>query len=126
MKKITLIIIMSAILVSACGKKAEKSDQKNIPQVTRDSVVVELSGRDSTSVLTLLEEKHEIVSVSSAMGTFVKAIDNVENSHFAFWLYSVNGEMSDVGADKYITSDGDTVKWHFRLMAPENKPDSTK
>ncbi|MCP4686083.1 MAG: DUF4430 domain-containing protein [bacterium] len=50
------------------------------------------------------------------MGAFVKAIDSVENAGGYFWLYSVNDSAGKVAADKYLTSDGDVVEWHYRSI----------
>ena len=29
------------------------------------------------------------------------------------WRYKVNGEYPDIGASKYVLSDGDTVEWVY-------------
>jgi hypothetical protein len=80
----------------------------------RDSVVIELTGADSTSVFDLLTEKHDVDCVSTSLGVFVRAIDSIENGPGAYWLYTINDTMADVASDRYITSDGDRIRWHFR------------
>ena len=44
------------------------------------------------------------------------AIDSIENSAGAYWIYSVNDSVPQVACDKYVTKNGDVVKWHFQKM----------
>ena len=37
------------------------------------------------------------------------------------WRYKVNGEYPDVGASKYVLSDGDTVEWVYTCDAEGGK-----
>lgn len=116
-----IISVFCLLILFGCGSKKESEKTDEIPKETRDSLIIEMAGADSLTVLEQLEARHEIVSVPSAMGTFVKAIDNVENSRHVFWFYSVNDEMADIAADKYITRKGDVIKWHFRYIGTENE-----
>lgn len=95
--------IASDTTVSAAAKK-------------QDSLVIELTGVDSASVLDLLKATHRVEHQSSAMGVFVKTIDSIRNASGVYWLYSVNDSMANIACDRYITKDGDRIKWHFRRM----------
>ncbi|MBU0983463.1 MAG: DUF4430 domain-containing protein, partial [candidate division Zixibacteria bacterium] len=35
-----------------------------------------------------------------------------------FWVYSVNDTMAQTACDKYVTSTGDRIVWHYRKMTP--------
>jgi hypothetical protein len=112
---------MLFILIVNCENKSESRSAKQQTAADStdqagyvDSIVIGLVGIDSVSVLDLLEKSYDVKSKSTAMGTFVQAIDSVENSEGVFWMYSVNDSMVQVACDKYITKNGDQVKWHYR------------
>lgn len=86
------------------------------PAKNRDSVVVELAGADSVTVLDLLRAGHKVDYLSTAGGVFVKSIDSVTNGTSVFWIYSVNDTNPKVSADRMLTRTGDRVIWHFRKM----------
>ncbi len=111
------------LTLAGCGQQAEDQSQQksssveDIPRGTYvDSVVIELAGIDSQTVFDLLKDGHEVAYKSSAMGVFVTAIDSIENSASAYWIYSVNDSVPQVACDKYVTKSGDVVKWHFQEM----------
>jgi hypothetical protein len=87
-----------------------------MPSSSRDSIVIELAGKDSVSVFDLLRGSHAVCFQSTMGGVFVKQIDSVKSSTSAFWIYSVNDSMPKVAADRLLTRTGDRVKWHLRKM----------
>jgi hypothetical protein len=106
-----------------CGGKTDTAKQAApnpadtaLPPVSRDSVVIELAGKDSVSVFELLRGSHAVCFQSTIGGVFVKQIDSAKNSASAFWIYSVNDTMPKVAADRMLTRTGDRVKWHLRKM----------
>lgn len=114
--------ILLPFLVSSCGTEVDndtglrQSDTGDSPALSApvDSIVIELAGADSRTAFDLLKSNHQVEYKSSVMGVFVTAIDSIENSAGAYWLYSVNDSMPLVACDKYVTKSGDMVKWHFR------------
>lgn len=87
-----------------------------MPPASRDSIVIELAGKDSVSVFDLLKGSHAVCYQSTIGGVFVKQIDSAKNSASAFWIYSVNDTLPKVAADRLLTHTGDRVKWHLRKM----------
>ena len=79
-------------------------------------MVIELDGVDSLTVFDILRKAHEVDYISTAAGVLVREIDSVYNSRGFYWLYSVNHDMPQVAADRYMTRDGDTIRWHFRRI----------
>jgi hypothetical protein len=118
-KILTTLIIFCLITINNCSKKEIETNTKDF--IVQDSLVIIYNGVDSMNVLEILLENHDVNMVSSGLGTFVKGIDNIENSSKAFWLYSVNDTIADRAADNYMTNNNDIVKWHYRLI---NQPDS--
>jgi len=76
--------------------------------------VVELTGVQGKSVLDLLKDKTAVEYSDSASGAFITSINDIKNTDKEFWLYSVNGVDATVAADKYITKDGDQIKWEYK------------
>ena len=58
-------------------------------------------------------ENLEVIYKSSDFGVFVEEIAGVKNSKDSFWLYYINGQMAEVGADKYQLKKGDIVEWRY-------------
>lgn len=107
---LALTALISAI---GCGHKKEDAATSE-DQDTGDIATVELTGRDSVSVLDLLREQHDVQFKQSSLGTFVTGIDTLEVTRETYWIYTVNDSAPDIGADRYITSDSDRVVWHYR------------
>jgi len=98
------------VLLAGCGADA---DNTGSTVAMYDSLVIKLDGIDSVSVFDLLTENHRVDYISTGMGVFIKAIDSIENGSGVYWLYSVNDTTAQIAADRYITSDGDRIRWHF-------------
>jgi hypothetical protein len=115
-----LLIMLTAVLVSCGGQQKDTSSDsgKLGLSAARDSVVIALAGEDSLSVLELLQRDHEVAIKSSVMGRFVTAVDSLESSASVFWVYTVNDSSPAIACDRFFTSDGDTVRWHFRKSTP--------
>lgn len=119
-----LVAVLLTFFLSSCDSKTEnESDMKQSEagdstalSLPLDSVVIELAGVDSQTVFDLLKDDHVVEYKSSVMGIFVTAVDSIENSAGACWIYSVNDSVPQVASDKYITKNGDVVKWHFQKM----------
>jgi hypothetical protein len=117
-----MVIVLALGFLSSCGGQGESPPMDRQPAgesaapAVRDSLVIELAGRDSVSVFDLLLADHEVDHYATAMGAFVRAIDSLENSSTACWIYTVNDSMADIASDRYITTDSDSVKWHYRII----------
>lgn len=48
-----------------------------------------------------------------AMGAFITGINGVNQDGNHFWLYFVNGEMSDVACSHYHPVDGDVITFRY-------------
>ncbi len=116
-----MVVTALMVLTTGCGKKVEDSTQTkiDIPTEMKDSVVIVTVGIDSLNALEVLKAEHEVDEVSSAMGTFVKGIDGVENNRRTFWFFEINGDMASKAADKILTTSSDTIKWYFRQPGTE-------
>jgi hypothetical protein len=111
------MLLLIACAFISCGKEKDKQQSEAaVPETPfRDSLVIELAGRDSVSVFDLLRESHNVDYSSSAMGMFVKGIDSAYPGEHSSWMYSVNDSMGKIASDQRVTKSGDRVKWHLRI-----------
>ena len=123
-KKSSAFIVAPLLLIAViagCGSEPKpgvgKIDSATQAEIsTRDSLNIELAGADGSTVLDLLKASHEVDYRSSVVGAFVTRVDKVEIGSEYFWVFSVNDSLPNTACDKYVTSDGDRVVWHFRRM----------
>jgi len=119
---VIIMTLLLSLLINACGKEAEQekeTEQQVSPKELQaesdaDSIIIELVGKDSLTVFEILKAEHEVEYKYSATGLFVLGIDSVSNGNNHFWLYSVNNRMVRSACDKFLSQDGDTIKWHYR------------
>ena len=109
-----IVILLILVTLIGCGKSDQDTAKTNPAATANDSIVLEMPGMDSLSVLEILKAVHEVQHSSSAMGTFVQGIDSVRNIGTHFWVYSINGVMANESCDKRLTKTGDIIRWHFR------------
>ena len=112
-----LLLILFVLTLNSCGSSEEQEAVPGAIASSKDSLTVELTGVDSTTVFDLLRQHHEVEYRSTVTGTFVTSIDSVAVGDGYFWVYSVNDKMATTACDKYVTSNGDRVRWHYRNMA---------
>lgn len=113
---LSLLFIIGLTIWIGCSSDSsdDESSSQRADMKPHDSLVIELPGMDSMTVLQVTDAVYEVDARTSAMGSFVIQIDSIRNSPRFFWVCSVNGEMIDVAADKYMTRTGDVVRWHYR------------
>lgn len=72
---------------------------------------------EEDTVLTILkrfsEKKHELLIKDYDFGSLVMSIDGKENNSDKSWIYFVNGNSGEVGADQKIVEKGDLVEWRY-------------
>jgi hypothetical protein len=105
------------LVVIGCGGSShgDGADYVSLKKLeAADSVVITLRGEKGKSVLEITREHYPVGSKDSPMGTFVYMIDSLETGSDCGWIYSVNDVPGQVAADRYITSDSDIIKWHYR------------
>ena len=82
--------------------------------VVEQNKEVSYQGKEGQSAFDILKSKYKVESNSSSLGVMVTAIEGVKQTDKEFWLYEVNGTQPDVGADKYVTKNTDTIKWQLK------------
>ncbi len=109
------ILLMASILVlPGCGKDKGSKAGASVPRQANDSVVIKMAGETGKTVFDLSQKEHKVEYMKTSGGVFIKGIDSIVSGDNYGWVYSVNGVMARVAADKYITGDTDRIEWHFR------------
>ena len=114
------VLAVATVLVG-CGSDSNSTPKRTDSTIQtvsggRDSLLIALAGVDGTTVLDLLKKEHDVEYRSTAVGAFVARVDKVKAGSTYFWIYSVNDSFPSVACDRYETSDGDRIVWHFRKM----------
>jgi len=113
-RKIVLLLIpliAAGIILTGCQKKSMPADsaiaQEQVKELT-------YQGQDGKSVYDLLMENHQVEADESDLGVMVKSIDGVSQTDSEFWLYDINGEQSNLSADKQQTTNSDSIHWQLK------------
>ena len=117
--KLFFNLFLCTLFIISCSDNSVKTENKPDPAETAretDSLIIELTGRDSLTVFELLKEEHQLDYQTTLQGIFIKAIDSMANDDSHFWLYSVNDTMAQIACDKYVTSDGDKIRWIYKAV----------
>jgi hypothetical protein len=103
-------IISATILLTGCQTK------NTTPVVSSIQETKELTyaGQDGKTVYEILKGTHQVEADESSLGVLVKSIDGVSQTDKEFWLYDINGEQSNLGADKQETKSTDVVHWQLK------------
>lgn len=110
-----LIISVFLLTVLGCGAGSSGGRQASPDKAAdRDSLIIELTGVEGRTVFEITREHHQLQYIESPVGNFVEAIDSISINGDYSWNYSVNDSIGQVASDKFITKNGDRIKWHYR------------
>ena len=115
LRALLLVFLAATIGGVGCSKNTTPQTQDS-DSAARDSLTIELSGRDSVNILDLLRHTHSVETKSTAMGTYVLSIDSIDSGNHLYWMYTVNDSSPQIACDRYITRAGDRIVWHLRKM----------
>lgn len=112
-------IVVLVVLVSVGGHFLGKHQQAKATANSGKVAAVQsfkYDGVDGKTALELLKEKATVNTQDSSIGTFVLSINGVANTDTYYWMFYVNGELSSVGADQYVTKAGDKIEWRYEAV----------
>lgn len=120
MKKISVSLTLLATLFLAACSPAEKSQEdakvQLTLQVTTDGKVdsKEVTAESGDSVMDVLEEYHKVEEDNG----LVTAIDGVSQNAATntYWMYKVNGQMADKGAEELKVQAGDKIEFYLETF----------
>jgi hypothetical protein len=94
----------SAALTIDFGNRKTYSITQDIPATTSAFDLLQIVSSRQNIPLTFK---------SYSFGTLVESIDGLKNTPQKAWIYFVNGQSPNVGADKYLLQPGDKVDWQY-------------
>lgn len=83
----------------------------NDKSITEQTGFVTYQGVEGKTALELLKEKNKVETKAFSFGEQVIAINGVTQPEGKFWAFYVNGKQATVGADSYVTKNGDSIYW---------------
>ncbi|HEX5430058.1 MAG TPA: DUF4430 domain-containing protein [Patescibacteria group bacterium] len=82
------------------------------PAAQSTSNDITYDGMDGRNALDLLKTFHQVQTKDTSFGPEVVGIDGVvPDPSNSYWAFYVNGQLSQVGADTYITKAQDKLEW---------------
>ena len=133
-----LIVMFSVFLVAGCtteegSKKTSKEDTK--VEETQKVIHASLTITENNGKKTLLSQQIELKKGDNLLNAMKKSIEVKENKGYVThisgveakekesmaWFFRVNGEESEVGANKYIVKDGDIIEWDLHSWKTGNE-----
>lgn len=94
----------------------ETTTNTEIPHVA-SATTVSYQGEEGKSAMSLLKANYQVETQSFGnLGEFVKSINGIQPDSTHFWALYVNGSISQVGADAYITKPTDIIEWKLEKI----------
>lgn len=75
---------------------------------------IEFTAESGKNVLSQLKSHFSVETQDTSYGPYVVAINGKKAGSNQFWVFYVNGQMSQKGAIDYITSGGEQIKWQLQ------------
>ena len=105
---LAVIIVVGYIVINQGRVKQEARQNQEQERKT-----ISYEGVEGKNAIELLKENHQVDAQISDLGAFVSSIDGTQNSSDTFWMFYVNGKLSEVSADQYTTKTGDKIEWKY-------------
>lgn len=124
-EKLKCIVTIDASFAVDSGEEDELLKTLPADGILLKSFEVEFSRGDNAFDVTLKAAREKGIAIDSEVGSyghFIKGIGGIENMAYgeaSFWLFSVNGEFSDVGSDFYLPGEGDEILWYYGELESE-------
>jgi len=68
---------------------------------------------EGQTALAALKDKATVQAQDSSYGVLVDSINDKANTDDQFWMFYVNGELSQIAPDQYNCKPGDKVEWRY-------------
>lgn len=127
-----VVVVLAAVAVYfAAGLNTQQMQANDSPAVTQPanneqakteekeaSKTVTYKGVEGKTALELLKSNNIVeTKVYSGVGEMVVSIDGVKPADSSeFWAFYVEGKQAQVGADQYVTKDGEKIEWKLEKI----------
>lgn len=110
------IIILIALLGLAgfyASKNAKSAVDNNSIQNVEAQQAFNYDCDEGKTALASLQEKAQIETQDSTVGIWVQSINGTSNNEDHFWMFYVNGELSQTAPEQYTCKVGDKIEWRY-------------
>lgn len=109
----TLIIVL-AVAILAFGLFLVFRTPAVAPTTTEQNQNITYQGVEGKNALELLKSKATVQTQTyEGIGELVTSINGIASTADNYWIFYVNGQQAQVGADAYITKSTDTIEWRY-------------
>lgn len=129
MRRLAFLLSFS-LLLTACTSKVSETPLPTATPVTESYSVsfeqrIVLPGKPiatesakaktDESALSVLSRTHAVETKHFSFGDVANSIDQTAGgTDGRYWIFYVNGKMSDIGAGEYKVKSGDVITWKFQ------------
>lgn len=110
---LSVVVILLVLIGLGAGSSYLAENSPKASTVRKSVDTISYQGQDGKSVLDILKETHQVETVDTDFGVFVKTIDGVTQTDNSVWLYYINGEPGIEGANAAKTTNGQTIEWRY-------------
>ena len=129
---IALLVVIGAVYVG--GQYLYENNQNNTsqqadptptptptPAETEQSEPQEVvyQGEEGKTALELLQQNADVEMSGEGEMAFVTSINGYTAKSDEFWSFLVNGQMAEVGAGTYVTTNNDEITWKIEKITPQ-------
>lgn len=109
-----LAIIILIVLVGLGTVYLAKYNSAQVPApAVSNAQIISYDCAEGQTALAVLQDDNEVKTQDSDYGVYVDEINGTKNGDGSFWIYYVNGEMGQVGAEQYQCTNNDKIEWRF-------------
>jgi hypothetical protein len=83
---------------------------------TKNNQEVHYLGENGKNVFELLQKSHDVEYSKTDLGIFIVSIDNLKSTGTNYWIYYIDGKMSNIAADKYVTKNNQIITWKYEKL----------
>lgn len=107
-------VLIGLSVVDDRSKVSQEAEQARVSQVT----YVTYGGQEGKTALDILKSINKVETKKySGIGEMVLSIDGSKPKDSSqFWAFYVNGTQAQVGADQYVTKNGEKIEWKLETI----------
>lgn len=123
MRTIAFLLSVSVLFGACTAKVSETPVTVSFPVSFEQRIVVpgkpiateSAKAKKDESALSVLSRTHTVETKHFSFGDVANSIDQVVGgTDGKYWIFYVNGKMSEVGAGEYTVRSGDVITWKFQ------------
>ena len=92
------------------SKQAERKATPSPTQTAQVSETISYKGKEGKDALSLLEEQATVVQSSTGLVITING-KKADEKKREYWAFYINGKLSEVGPESYVTKDTDKIEW---------------